>query len=334
MKNRILIRGLVGLVIVLTCSALPPLASAGDDPHALAVGAFALRMDGQIDEAVKMLEAGLADSPEAGVLHYELARTKLLLLDIPATREEALAAVRCAPDDNRFRYFAAMVSAYAVIDAAHHNDQKRMKEMGREALDQLGSILAADQDHHEARWLLVQLSTEMGPQLGLEVEDPETHVALLEKMDPVLGAKARCCLVDKDKQRELWKQILSDHPDDCRALAEAAEGLIQVGELDLAEECLTKAIGKDKRNCYGLLGLGLAYFMQQDWERARELTQRYLDTEPPLALEAYAIGRLGMIYRRSGNEERAGELMKQARELDPHVWQTVMPPPEEIFMPI
>jgi tetratricopeptide (TPR) repeat protein len=334
MKNLIPTRGIGGLVVLLTCAAMPLLATADNGPHTIAAKAFDLRMAGQVDEAVQMLESGLAAAPEAGVLHYELARTQLLLLDIPAMREEALAAVRCAPDDNTFRYFAAMASGYAVIEAAHHGDQARMKELGREALDQLDAILATDPDHHEARWLLVQLSTEMAPDLGLEVEDPETHVALLERKDPILGAKARCCLVGEEKQCELWRQVLAEHPEDSRALAAAAEGLIQAGELDLAEECLTRAIGKNKEHCYGLLGLGLAYFMRQDWEQAKALTQRYLDTNPPLALRAYAVGRMGMIHHRAGDDERAKKLMEEARKLDPHVWQTVTPPPQEIFTPI
>jgi hypothetical protein len=32
--------------------------------------------------------------------------------------------------------------------------------------------------------------------------------------------------------------------------------------------------------------------------------------------------------------DRGQELMSEARELDPHVWQTVMPPPQEIFTPL
>jgi tetratricopeptide (TPR) repeat protein len=209
-----------------------------------------------------------------------------------------------------------------------------MKEMGRQALDQLETVLQSDPDHHRARYLLVQWSVDMAPDVGLEVGDTEPHVALLEEKDPIMGAKARCCLVDQQEQKGIWKQVLADHPEDCRALVEAAEGLIMAGELDLAEACLDKAIAKDRQSCYGLLRLGLAYFMQEDWDKAVALTQRYLDSEPPVALKAYAVGRMGMIHRRMGDAERSRELMAEARELDPHVWQTVMPPPQEIFAPL
>ena len=74
--------------------------------------------------------------------------------------------------------------------------------------------------------------------------------------------------------------------------------------------------------------------MRGDWERARILTHRYLDHEPPVALKAYATARLGMIHHRTGDQDRARELMDEARGMDPHVWMTVMPPPKEIFTPL
>ncbi len=334
MKSQIPLHGIVVLPFLLACLALPVCAATDDAPHAIAARAFEMRMKGQTDQAIQLLEDSLDKTPEAGVLHFELARARLLLLDIDEMYREANAAVSHEPENNEFGYFAAMASAYALIDAAHHGDQDRMKELGRESLAHLDAILARDPEDCRARCFLVQLSTDMAPELGLQVEDPEKHVVLLEEKDPILGAKARCCLVDQVHQRELWDRILTDYPGDCRALSEAAEGLIQAGDLDLAEKCLDEVITKDSQMTYGLLGLGLAHFRRQDWARAEALTRRYLDTDPPLALKAYATGRLGMIHRQMGDKDRAKELGAASRELDPHVWQTVMPPPKEIFSPI
>ena len=91
--------------------------------------------------------------------------------------EAAAAAVQYAPDNNDYRYFAAMTSLYALIDAAHQGDQDRMKELGQESMDQLETILEADPDHNQARYLLVQQSVEMAPEVGLEVDDPEARQA-------------------------------------------------------------------------------------------------------------------------------------------------------------
>jgi tetratricopeptide (TPR) repeat protein len=334
MTNQMLRTRIAGAVALLVIATAALCAVAADDPEATAAKAFELRMAGQVDEAVEMLEAALAGHELSGVLYFELARAKLLLLDIGGTHDAAAAAVQHAPDNNDYRYFAAMTSLYSLIDAAHHGDKDRMKEMGQESMDQLEAILAADPDHYEARYLFVQQSVDMAPEVGLEVGDTEAHVKFLEEKDPIMGAKARCCFVDKEEQKKIWEKVLADHPEECRALVEAAEGLIKAGDLDQAEACLGKAMAKDKESCYALLGLGFAYFKRNDWDRAAELTQQYLDTGPPVALEAYAVGRMGMIHIRKGDRERGEELMSEAREMDPHVWQTVMPPPWEIFTPL
>lgn len=329
------LRTWIAAVVILLAAYAPALGGPpADQPDAIAAKAFQLRLDGHVEKAVKTLEKGIADHPEAGVLHYELARAKLFLLDIPGMQAEAEAAVKYDPDNNEYRYFAAMASGYSFIEAAHHDNRDRMDRMGTQVIGQLETILADDPDNHQARYYLVQQSVEMAPEIGLEVDDPEDHVRILEEKDPILGAKARCCLVGEEEQREIWAKVLAENPEDCRALSEAADGLITCGDLDEASGCLEKAIAKNKEACYGLLRLGLAYSNEKDWERATELTQAYLDLDPPVALQAYATGRLGMIHHQMGLSEKGRELMDQARALDPHVWQTVMPPPREIFTPI
>jgi tetratricopeptide (TPR) repeat protein len=321
-------------LVLLVITTLAPWTRAMADPQAIAAKAFDLRLVGQVDEAIQMLEAGLKEHPDAGVLHYELARARLYLLEIEDMFATAEAAVRCEPENNDYRYFAAMAAGYALIDAAHHQDRERMKTMGEHCFEHLEAILATDPDDNRARCFLVELNVEMAPQIGREVSGNEEHVKLLEQKDAVLAAKARSFLVGEEEAVEIWKELVAEHPDDCRALAEAADGLILAGELDLARDCLDKAMDKDKTYCYGLLRLGLAHVMSGDVEGALQLTDRYLDTRPPVALEAFAIGRKGVIHRRNGNHDLGRKLVAEAEELDPHVWLTVMPPPREIFTPL
>ena len=324
---------LLGMISLVACGSNPPELTSRN-PTTIAREAYELRMAGEVDDAVRLLKAGLVAHPGAAVLHYELARADLVLLDIEHSQSEAVAAVEYDPDDSEFRYFTALASAYSLIDAAHHDDDERMKQMGHAVLDHLQTLLRNDPDHDRARFLLVQQSVEMAPALGIEVDDLLPHVEYLEARDPILGAKARCCLVSRTEQRKIWMRILEEYPDDVRAQVEAAEGLISVGRLVQADQCLRRAIEADPQNCYGLLRLGLAYAQRQDWSRAIELTERYLQHEPPVALRAFAIGRLAVIHRRMGDTERADALERTAKDLDPHVWMTVMPPPLEVFTPI
>jgi tetratricopeptide (TPR) repeat protein len=304
-----------------------------DEAQEIAASAFELRVSGQVDEAVQLLNEGLADHPESGILHYELARTQLLLLDIPAMYDEAEAAVSCAPHDGDFGYFAAMGSAYALIDAAHKQDQARLEEMGRRIFDHLETVLADHPGHHEARYLLVQQSVDTAPEVGVEVGDLQSHVQILEREDPVLGAKARCCLVDDQERRAIWEALLADRPDDNRASREAAVGFIEIGDLERAGACVDHALADGADAGYELLQLGLAHAMRKDWDQALELTRRYLELDQPPALRAFGYARQAMIQHQMGDADRASELMAEAREIDPHVWRTMMPPPREIFTP-
>lgn len=325
----------IALVLALAALALIAPASrsqAAADPAAIAAEAFDLRLDGRIDEAVAALEAGLQAYPDAGILHYEMARTRLYLLEIGPMIESAETAVQCSPANNDYGYFAAMASGYGVIDAVHHQDTARMAELGNACFAHLDACLANDPNDHRARCMLVEMNLNLAPEIGREVGDNEVHAAWLEKKDAVYGAKARALMAGEDGAIEVWMKLLAEHPDDCRALAEAADGLVAAGELKLARDCLDKAIGRNKDHCYGLLRLGLAHAMQGDTEAALELTDRYLATDPPLALQAFAVGRKGVLHMRNGDRDQGEPLLAEARSLDPHVWLTVMPPPREIFV--
>jgi tetratricopeptide (TPR) repeat protein len=325
------VRTLAVAALSLLALTLTTAATAADDPAAIAATAFDQRLAGDVDQAVATLEAGLEANPDAGILHYELARTRMYLLEIDPMLEAAEAAVQSDPTNNEYRYFAAMAAGYGLIDAAHQQDTERMRFLGERCFDHLEANLANNPSDNRSRCLLVEMHMNMAPEIGYQVEGTEEHVALLERNDPVLGAKARAALAGEDASVDIWKKLVAQRPEDCRALAEAADGLVAAGELALAQDCLDKAIGKNKQHCYGLLRLGLAYAMRGDTEAALALTDRYLATDPPVALRAFAIGRKGVLQRRSGDREQGDLLMAEARALDPHVWLTVMPPPREIF---
>lgn len=324
---------LLGLLLLAACGSSPP-ALTSDDPVEIASQAYELRMAGDVDDAIAVLRAGLDRRPDAGVLHYELSRARLYCMDFDAMQEEAEAAVATDPHNADYRYYAGMVSAYSLIDAAHHDDRGRMEAMGYRILSHLEEALQIDPDHHQARYLLVQQTLDMAPDVGIEWTDPEPHVLYLEDRDPILGAKARCCLVDEDEQRAIWTRILEEYPDDSRAQFEAAEGLIGAGRLYDARQCLDHAMETDPNACYGMLRLGLAYASKHDLTHAIAVTREFLEHDPPVALRAFALARLSVLQRQAGNFARAEQLRVEAKAVDPHVWFTMGAPPREIFTPV
>ena len=293
--------------------------------------AYKLRMQGKTDEALTLLEEDLSANPDNARSLFEMFRTKLYLMDFEGMSDAIGKAVEIDPDNADYHYFAGMAAAISLIDAAHHQDRERMMECGRRAISELEASVAADPDHHSARCFLVQQMTVLEPELGLDASGAEEHVRVLEGKDPVMGAKARSYLIEEAWKRELWEEILAEHGDEALACYEAGEAFIDLGDLERASDCIDKAIKLDPERVYILLRLGLAYAMKEDWGQAKELTQRYIRLDPPVSLKAFAFDRLGRISQRTGKSAEAKKLMEKAVAMDPHVWQTFMPPPEELF---
>lgn len=301
------------------------------EPADKAEEAFQLRMQAKTDEALQLLEEDLGVNPGNALSFFEMFRTKFYLLDFEGMSDAIGKAVEIEPDNAEYHYFAGMAAAYSLIDAAHHEDRDRMMECGRRAISELEASVRVDPDLHAARCFLVQQLTVLEPELGLDASAAEEHVRVLEEKDPVMGAKARSNLIDEAWKRELWEDILAVHGDEAPACYEAGSAFIDLGDLPRAVECIDKALELDPDRFYILLRLAVAYAMKNEWDQARAVTERYIRLDPPVPLKAYANFYLGQISKRTGKPAEGKELMEKAVAMDPHVWQTFMPPPEELF---
>lgn len=293
--------------------------------------AFQLRLQGKTDEALKLLEEDLAANPGHAQGYFELARTHFYLLDFKAVETAIDQAVAIAPDQAEYHYFAGMSAAYSVIDAAHHDDQDRMKKCQGKAISELEAAVKLDPDYHDARFFLVILMSEMGEEIEVEASVVEGHVLILEEKDPIWGAKARSNLVDEKQKRVLWDNLLAEQGDNAQACYEAGSAFIDLGDLDRATECINKAIELDPERTHILLRLGNAYVMSNDLAKAAVNVERYLGFDHPVPLRAWALATLGRIRQRMGNADEGQVMIDQALALDPHLWKTFMPPPEELF---
>jgi tetratricopeptide (TPR) repeat protein len=301
------------------------------EPGETAEKAFRLRMQGKTDEALELLEEDIAANPSHAGSHYELSRVKFYLRDFDGTQAAIGKAVEIDPNNANYHYFAGLAAAYGVVDAAHHDDQDKMKEYGLRAISELEDALRIEPGLDQARCFLVQQLSVMGPELGLETPGAEEHVRFLEEKDPVMGAKARSNLIDDQQKKELWEKILAEHGESAVACYEVGSAFIDLNEIDRAADCIDKAIALEPDRYYILLRLATAYAMKDDWDKAQALAERYLGLDPPVPLQAYASGYLAQIHRHGGRQDLGTEFMAKALALDPHVWQTVMPPPEELF---
>jgi tetratricopeptide (TPR) repeat protein len=324
--NKLLV--LLGILVI-----GPPTALAVDTtPVGIAREAFDLRLAGEVDEAVRRLEAGLAaDSTQAALL-YELSRTRMFLMDFAGMQSAVGKAVALAPDNADYHYFAGMATAYSLINAAHQGREEQMKQFAGRIIEELESALRCDPDHHEARCMLVQQFSVMAEDMGWDMARAEEHVRILEGKDPVMGAKARANLTPEDQKALLWERVVAENAGRSLAWYEGGVGFFGVGNMDRAAECVDKALAMDPERNDILLGLSTAFAMAGDLDRAGALVRRYLEMGPPLPLKAFALARLGQLEQRKGNLPEGEKLVNEAMVMDPHLWRGFMPPPSVIFV--
>ena len=103
--------------------------------------AFQRRLEGKADEAMKILEAECAADGAPAAAYFEMSRLQCYLMDFTACLAAIDRAVEMEPGNARYHYFSGIFSLYALIDAAHHHDEARMKELGRRALAELEAAL-------------------------------------------------------------------------------------------------------------------------------------------------------------------------------------------------
>jgi tetratricopeptide (TPR) repeat protein len=316
-----------GIIMVLAAALVWGTAAAGPGVQE----AFDLRLGGDADAAVAALEKDFAEHPGDAAALFEMARVRCYLFDFSACLAAIDRAVELEPGNARYHYFSGIFSIYAVIDAAHHKDEEKMKELGQRALAELEAAVEADPDYHEARYLLVQQLTDLAPELGLDSSGREEHVEILEAKDPIWGIKARCCLLDDQEKREMWTRMMEERGDEARVCYQAAEGFLDLNEVYRAAKCLDKALELDGDRSYLLLRMVVAYAMKEDWQRATEAGDRYLEHDPPRPLQAWTMFSKAKIKQRQGDKEGGEAFLAKAEQLDPQVWKTFMPPAEILF---
>jgi len=316
-----------GIIMVLAAALVWGTAAAGPGVQE----AFELRMGGDADAAVAALEKDFAEHPGDAAALFEMARVRCYLFDFTACLAAIDRAVDLEPGNARYHYFSGIFSIYAVIDAAHHQDEERMKQLGERALAELEAAVEADPEFHEARYLLVQQLTDLAPELGLDSSGREEHVEILEAKDPIWGTKARCCLLDDQEKREMWTRMMEERGDEARVCYQAADSFLDLNDVYKAAKCLDQALELDGERYYLLLRLGMGYSMKKDWKRATEAGERFLAFDSAIPLQAWTSFFLGKIRQQQGDQAGSEVLLAEAEELDPHVWKTFSPPPEILF---
>lgn len=299
--------------------------------------AFELRMAGKVDEAKAVLTKTLTEDPKDAAGHFELARVHFYTMELDRALKEAEEAVTLRPDNARYHYLNGMAEAYNMILKSHDpKTRDDMKMLAKKSLESFRRAVKLDPKDHEARLQLINLLVKMPPEDGGSRAEAEKLAKQAETLDAVGGAKARCMLLGreaKEQQCDVWEKVVTKQPNSAGANEGLGRAWLLLGDTDKATAHLDKALKLDPTRSVILVDLARHFFFAKEYDKAERTAKRYLVSkpEPAAPMRAYATFMIAKIHKVQKHDERAEELLLQARKIDPHFWQTVRHPPEILF---
>jgi Flp pilus assembly protein TadD len=122
------------------------------------------------------------------------------------------------------------------------------------------------------------------------------------------------------KAKELLSEILSDNPEDLRAICDIGIAYTETGENRKAIRALEHYIRLDQSNPYAWEALGCARFRTGDLENARTCLNTSLDIMPD---NPSSLRNLGILHGMEGHHEDGLELLQRSYRLSPGDYRTL-----------
>ena len=336
-RNKVL-RNRVSLLFVSVISFLGCFSTGTGSGIALELSvqqAFELRMNGNADSAQVMLQQILTGDSSNHAAWYELARTtQHILLGNPRAMMGGLSdlqttinrAVELDPDNVIYAFYNAQIHHLQAYVALMRDRSAAKEEVGK-TVSAYTTVLELDPDYDEVVLYLVELLG-IPEEMGGDAAKADKYAAELEKRDAVLGAKAKELRLPEDADRvEFWQGILEQNPGHADVLEQLGKAYLHQDDDENGREYLEKAMAADADKKLLLLDLARYYFMQsRDEDKAAtvlpaagQAIERYLESEPPLILKAYALQGLARVKMGLGAEEEGKRLQAEAEALDRNV---------------
>jgi tetratricopeptide (TPR) repeat protein len=314
------------------------------------VEAYELRMNGKADEAKAMLEQIVSDEPENALAHYELARTKYQIMlsglkELETSLEDIQQSIDKAiendPDNVIFPFFAgrvALVSAYMAVQ----RNQPEAKEKVANLCNIYESALKLKPDYHEAMLHLVEIYGLVPEDMGGDRAKAEDYTQMLEEMNEIFGVKARAVLLpDEADKVKYWQKVLEKHEGNAEVLKDLGRAYLFKNQAEEGATCFEEAVQIDPEQNVLLLDLARYYAMTMRDETKREtagpmaekMFRRYLDSEPIMPLQAFALRMLAYLKRMMDDEEEAKALLEEVDTIDPFVSKAFGVPAPDLFIP-
>ena len=315
--------------------------------------AYELRLGGNADAALVLLEQAVATEPGNAEAWYELARTKTHIgLGNPRSIMEAMKqnqaaaekAAKLEPDNLIYAVYKAKAcgtGAYIALQRQAPDAKNKIQEF----ISSYEHVLELKPDYHEARLSLVEYLKMVPPEKGGDPVKAERYAKELEEADAVLGAQAREMMLPEDTDViAFWQTVLKDNPGNADVLERLGKACLYEDKDERGIKYIKETIRLNPAKNILYLDIARYYMYQTMRDRNKlqtlapkmdEAYMAYVDSSPkPIpSMLAYAKGSLARIKSHAGDKEVADKLDKEARSLDPNYSKATGIPDQNLFIP-
>jgi tetratricopeptide (TPR) repeat protein len=336
-------------LIILFIAGLSFLNVGGCIPKSVALQqAFKYRMEGMVDEALLVVDNILVKDSTHALANLEKYRILEYMLvsgvDIDVEMEDAMVYIERAamydPDNVVIAYekaLATFLNAYMFMKEGEGDPNEAVEAI----IVDFERVLELQPGHPQALLYLVDIYSQLPPNMGGDLEKAKHHAALLKKSDEYYAAKAELLLNPQD-ELAFWLEYAENHEQTTEVLKEIGTAYIYEEDPENAEKFYREAMELDDKENILLLNLARYYqFLAMTGEAKPDSVfpisaiyiDQYLASEPApiIPMQAYAMGMKVKVLKFADKKEEGQELKEKAKALDPYYSRAFAIPDQSLF---
>jgi len=310
--------------------------------------AYDLRMNGNADSALVLLDVVLAEDSTNALALYEIARTmhhiglgnpRQLFGGLGDMQDLIGKAVENDPDNVIYKFYQGYLS-YLGAYIAFMQQQPDASEKVKDVVEVYESVLDQKPDYNEATLYLVEILS-VPKNMGGDSLKAQEYANKLVEMDAVFGAKAtELLLPDSVNRVEFWHNVLEANQGNAEVLEQLGKAYLYKDSVNMGIKYLEEAMKADPEKDILLMDIARFYLMSSRGDSlktelflpdAEIMVNRYLETEPIKPLKAYVYSIMAWVKDGLGKTEEVEIMRDMATEIDPNVSKAFGLPPLVLF---
>ncbi len=314
--------------------------------------AYELRLDGQLDSAIIMLEELTTSDPDNAYAFYELARaTHHMGLGSPADIMTAMEssknyvnqALMLEPENPIFLYYQSRLEGLDFYGSL---------QMGKTDMDiQLSEMEASVQKFIEVKpsclapiLTMIEIYGGLPPEMGGDSAKAATYAKKLEGNVEYAALAEELMITENPNYAAYWKAYADTYDTIVKFQEALGKAFLWEDNVEAARASFEKVFKMDDCQCRKTLYLDIGrYYMLMAMQGRAPLDtvapliedefNKFLATKASKPLRAWTKGQLAMVKMHSGDQAAADALIKEAEALDPYYSKAFGLPDRLLFIP-